>query len=85
VEEKVMAISVGGTVTITIRDLEQIPADPAAARAFVLGDLAEAVLAKISAAKELVASGVAQVAQRNAVVAVEARDISVGISISGSF
>ncbi len=80
-----MAISVGGTVTITIRDLEQIPADAEAARAFVLGDLGEAVYAKIIAAKELVASGAAQITQRDASLAVEARDISVGISISGSF
>lgn len=80
-----MAISVGGTVTITIRDLEQIPADETEARAFVLGDLAETVYAKIVAAKELVASGASEVTQRAAAPAVEERDISVGLVLSGSF
>lgn len=80
-----MAISVGGTVTITIRDLDKIPDDAEGARSFVIGDLGEAIYAKIMSAKELIASGAGNVEQRNAVLAVEERDISVGISISGTF
>jgi len=80
-----MSVSIGGTITINIRDLDKIPNDEADARSFVTGALSEEIFSKIMGVKELVSSGVATVSTRNAVIELQDRDVSIGITITGTF
>lgn len=81
-----MGISVGGTITIGIRDLAALPQSDEECRAFCVNIIGDECWAKINSARMLAASGASSVRARDVVSPeLTKREVSIGISISGTF
>ena len=80
-----MSVSIGGTITINIRDFTNLPNDDGDCRVFCTDILGEECWQQISAVRKLQAGGVQSSMRSMQSPEISQRDVSIGISISGTF
>jgi hypothetical protein len=80
-----MPVSVGGSITINIRDIAALPEGDEDCRAFCTNVLGDECWAQIGAVRKLASDGVSDGMRPGPNLEMEQRGVSVGISITGTF
>ncbi len=81
-----MAVSIGGTVTINIRDLSMLPSSDADCEAFCLQVIGPECWQQIDSIRGLSSSGVSGATRAgSADPDLAAKSVSIGVTITGTF